>query len=289
MSCAAAAISVSRAGPWPPSTRPLEQAHGGRGREVQRLGAAVLRHADGGVGRGAITSGARPWASLPNTKATGPVEVGRVQALRAVARPSRGRGTRRPRSARIASASVTSRTTGTWKTEPGRGADRLRVVDVDAGAREHDAAPRPRRRPTAARSRRSPGRAPRAGSRRTPRPASSSSGHVEVGRDPDDGLRRHGRGDAAASPSSPTCEHRHARLRRPRIASGSQRVGREQLGERGRRLGERLADALGALDEEAPRPRRGSARLRSRVAARTFGSAAAHAGRRASATSRHGV
>jgi len=74
-------------------------------------------------------------------------------------------------------------------------------------------------------------------------------GHVQVGRDPDHRLRRDGRGDPLDR-------------RRPHGADGDacaggghrldvQRVGREQLVERRRVLGEGLADTLRPLDEEA--------------------------------------
>ena len=85
----------------------------------------------------ATTSSGRPWASLPNTNATGPDRSDRYRSSApSVAMAS----TRNPavlRRRRSLSAVSAPRTTGTMEQRPRRRAHRLGVVDVDRASGEH--------------------------------------------------------------------------------------------------------------------------------------------------------
>ena len=139
MSWAAAAISVSRDSPLPPRRR---------ARSNRQIVAAAARLSDSAApacgtrtvaSATATTSCGRPCASLPNTKATGPLTSVVYSDRANRARPSRGsRMPARPQRLRPPRSSRRCARSGRWKIDPARRAHRLRVVHVDGGGREHD-------------------------------------------------------------------------------------------------------------------------------------------------------
>ena len=193
MSCAAAVISVSScgAGAGAPA-RPFEQAHARGGGEVQRLGGARVRHAHRRVGQAERPRAGSPCASLPNTNATGRCtsvayrdssrrRVHREDPEPRAAQPLDRLGRRDPPDDRHV------------EERPRRRADRLRVVDVDRRGREDDTrrpggVGRPEDRA------RVPGIAHLVQDRDAPVAGSVFERHVHEGRDTDDPLRGHRRG-----------------------------------------------------------------------------------------------
>ena len=128
-------------------------------------------------------------------------------------------------------------------------ADGLRVVHVDRRSREHDAGRARRRRRSAAIVPAFPGSRTSCSTETHPPLGSSVEPHIGEGRDPNDPLRRHGRGQPGHHGLD-----RHARPRRRSREPGPPVRASSSLDEeglhRGRSLGQRLADALRAFDEE---------------------------------------